>query len=472
MAKTLVLDNGAWTLKAGFVLDGHISEPRTIPNCIARDRSRKVYVGAELSQCKDYSEIQFRRPVEKGFLVNWEAQKEIWDRELLDAKTGLGCDPRETRLVLTEQPNGLPVLQANCDQIVFEEYGFDSYYRGIGATFNAYHDLQSVFHTATDAPGAANVPAEVALVVDAGYSHTTITPLLRGRPLHSAVRRVDVGGKLLTNYMARLVSLRHFDVRNESYIVNDIKEQACFVSLDFPADLDSTWKGARGDGGGGRGRADDARGADRRIAKDYVLPDFHTRHRGALRDHDPALHSRARRLAAAAAAGVGGGGEGGVSGAGGIGSGGAGGAPPPAGLHLDEDVLTLRNERFAVPELLFHPSDVGMRQPGLAGALAQSLRALPTGLWPGLLANIVVAGGSTLFEGFVQRLQREVMQLVPDDCVVRVARPPDPLRFTWRGAANLAAHADVERLVVTRAEYEEFGAAWVSRRFATGLSGA
>lgn len=128
--KTLILDNGADTLKAGFLKSG--AEPRIIPNYIARDRAKRVYVGSEISKCRDFGEIQFRRPVEKGSIVNWEVQKEIWERELFDDGAPLKCDPTETRLVLAEPPIGLPVLQTNCDQIVFEEYGFSSYYRGAG----------------------------------------------------------------------------------------------------------------------------------------------------------------------------------------------------------------------------------------------------------------------------------------------------------------------------------------------------
>lgn len=129
-SKTLVLDNGANTLKAGFSTD---ASPRVVPNCLARDRHRRVYVGSELSQCKDFSEIQFRRPVDKGFIVNWEAQSAIWDAEIV-SEGGLACDPSETRLILAEPPNGLPALQANCDQMVFEEFQFASYYRAIGMT--------------------------------------------------------------------------------------------------------------------------------------------------------------------------------------------------------------------------------------------------------------------------------------------------------------------------------------------------
>ena len=130
---TLVLDNGGSTLKAGLVSADHqLDEPFIFPNCIARDRYRKIYVAGNIEKCRDFSEIQFRRPVEKGFIVNWEAQTEIWDQHLFDAKSPLKCDPAESRLLLAEPPNGLPVLQANCDQVVFEEYGFTSYYRGIG----------------------------------------------------------------------------------------------------------------------------------------------------------------------------------------------------------------------------------------------------------------------------------------------------------------------------------------------------
>lgn len=241
-----------------------------------------------------------------------------------------------------------------------------------------------------------------------------------------------MGGKVLTNYLTRLVSMRHFDMRNDTYIVNEMKEEACFVSADFKADLEACWKGTRDD----RRRRRDLLLGSADLVKDYVLPDFHTRAKGVVRDHDPARHSKARKAADAG-----------------------------------EDVLTLRNERFTVPELVFNPSGVGMRQPGLPDLVQQSLRQLPLGLWPGLVANMVVVGGNALFDGFIQRLQREVVQRLPADCVVRVARPADPITSTWRGAANMAAHAHMDKVAVTKLEYEELGAALVARKFAAGLHG-
>ncbi|POS73833.1 actin [Diaporthe helianthi] len=428
--RTLVIDNGAHTLKAGFVTADAIDEPTVIPNCIARDRTRKTYVASDLSKCNDFGEISFRRPVDKGFIVNWEAQKEVWDHEFLGNDAPLKCDPAETRLILTEQPNSIPALQTNCDQMVFEEFGFASYYRGIAPTFNAYHDIQAIFRTPERDPDAmTKLPAELILLVDSGYSFTTVTPIFQGRPLQSAIRRLDVGGKFLTNYLTRLLSLRHYDMRNDTYIVNEIKEKACYVSLDFKGDLEKTWKGTRGER-----REPFVTGAG--IAKDYVLPDFHTRSDGIVRDFDPTTTAKQRKLAAAAS---------------------------------NEDVLTLRNERFVIPELFFNPSDVGLQVPGLADLVKQSLDELPIGLWPGLLANIVVVGGNAQFDGFIQRLQKEIVQRVPDESIVRVARPADPICNTWLGAANFARHQHVEKLAVTKQEYEENGAAWVARKFAVGL---
>ena len=271
-------------------------------------------------------------------------------------------------------------------------------------------------------------------MIDSGYSATTVTPVLSGRPLNPAIRRVDVGGKLLTNHLTRLLSLRHYDMRSDTHIVNELKEQACYVSLDFASDLQKCWKGARGES---KQRALYVSGSDG-IAIDYVLPNFHTIHKGELRPHKTVSgSSRARRLA--------------------------------SGAGTTEDLLTLRNERFAIPELIFNPGDIGLRQPGIADAVMQSLESLPVGLWPGLLSNIVVVGGNALFDGFIQRLQQEIVARVPDDCEVRVARPADPIANTWFGASNFARHRHSHKLEVSKGEYEENGANWVARKFAAGL---
>lgn len=244
---------------------------------------------------------------------------------------------------------------------------------------NAYNDIPILMGDATP---ASTPPAECILVIDSGHSHTTITPVYTGRAIPTAVKRLDIGGKFLTNRLKELISLRHFGLMDDPYLAGQIKEDTCFVSQDFRRDLERTRKG------------NDVND----ITIDYVLPDYHETTRGRVRAHDP----KAAAQAAMAAAG--------------------------SSLKVDaatEDFFPLANERFVVPELLFSPADVGMGQAGLAEAVVQSLTALPPGLWPGFLANIVVVGGNALLKGFVERLETELRPLVPVEMMLRIRCPDE-----------------------------------------------
>ncbi|KAL8825377.1 MAG: hypothetical protein Q9170_007813 [Blastenia crenularia] len=329
--KTLIVDNGAFTIKAGFSSSSPSLEAcLAIPNSLARERDKKIRVGAEIDSCRDFGEMAFRRPVEKGYLVNWEAEKAIWDSSFLDSKSKLNVRP----------------------------------------SLNAYNDIQHLYGAAAREFQTPIVPAECVLVIDSGFSHSTVTPLYHGRPIQQAIRRLDIGGRLLTNYLKELLSIRHYNLMNEEHLVNEAKEKICFVSNDFRKDLErarqniastQTEKKELDDG--------------REVVVDYVLPDYNAGTKGYMRPHDPSLAARVKKMGAMA---------------------------NPGGAV--EDFMTLGNERFAVPELLFNPMDVGMKEAGLAETVLQSLSGLPQGLWPAMLANIVVVGGNCLIDGFMERL--------------------------------------------------------------------
>lgn len=90
--RTLVIDNGAHTIKAGFATESpSVEDCHVIPNCLAKapGGSTKTWVGAQLDSCTDFAEMAFRRPVQKGSLVNWEAQREIWDQSFFDKNAKL-----------------------------------------------------------------------------------------------------------------------------------------------------------------------------------------------------------------------------------------------------------------------------------------------------------------------------------------------------------------------------------------------
>ncbi|GAA87235.1 actin family protein [Aspergillus luchuensis IFO 4308] len=401
--KTFVIDNGAYTLKAGYAPDSAPPEDQSkalaacteIPNAIVKTRGNKIYVGSQLNtHVTDWNEMMFRRPVEKGYIVNWEAQKEIWEYSFFDEKTVRSkdlriTDPEDTTLLLTEAPNALPALQKNADEIVMEEWGFGGYLRCVGPSMNAWNDVQSLFGDPIVQEANTTVsPKECLLVVDSGYSHTTVTPIYKGQPLQRAIRRLDLGGKHLTNYLKEMVSVRQYNMVDETYIMNEVKEAVCFVSNNFVGDMEQTWKGNRK-----RGLPDPSEG----VMVDYVLPDPNAGKKGFMRPHDALLNAKKRK--------------GGLSGA--------------STEALSEDALVLGNERFAVPEILFTPSDIGMKQAGIPDIIMQSLSVLPTGLHPAFLANVLVVGGNALLPGFVDRLESELRQLASAECAVRVKCPQE-----------------------------------------------
>ncbi|KAK2798612.1 Actin- protein 6 [Onygenales sp. PD_10] len=443
--RTLIIDNGAYTLKAGYAPDISSKSPSeslnsclVIPNALVRTRDKHVYTGAQLStHISDWNEAAFRRPVEKGYVVNWEAQKEIWEHTFFDEATArkgeVRCaDPENTTLVFTEAPNAIPALQKNADEIIMEEWGFGGYARCIGPTLNAWNEIHSLFGdpVSTD-PTSAVLPIECLLVIDSGYSHTTVTPVYNGRPLQRGIRRLDIGGKYLTNYLKELVSIRQYNMLDETYIINQVKETVCFVSNDFPSDMERTWKENTK-----KRRADNAAEG---IVVDYVLPDPNAHKKGFMRPHDNFLTAKKKKELLS-------------------------GSTPAT---LAEDVLVLGNERFTVPEILFNPGDIGMKQLGIPEIVMQSLSVLPTGLHPTFLANVLVVGGNSLIPGFVERLETELRKLASAECVVRVKKPDDPIRFTWLGASRLASNREaLKEVAITKQQYQEYGSAWAARKFA------
>jgi actin-related protein 6 len=60
-----------------------------------------------------------------------------------------------------------------------------------------------------------------------------VVPFFQGMPLKHFATRIDVGGKLLTNLLMETLSFKEINLQGEHAIVQQIKEQCSFISLDF-----------------------------------------------------------------------------------------------------------------------------------------------------------------------------------------------------------------------------------------------
>lgn len=110
-------------------------------------------------------------------------------------------DPSSASLLMTEPLFNLPSIQRVTQEVVFEQFGFRAMHAAPAAVL-ALHE-----HAATQgAPGTRPLPASLsAVVLDAGYSFTHSVPIFDGVVQHEGVRRINLGGKALTNLLKEQV---------------------------------------------------------------------------------------------------------------------------------------------------------------------------------------------------------------------------------------------------------------------------
>ncbi|KAK3112020.1 Nuclear actin-protein involved in chromatin remodeling [Teratosphaeriaceae sp. CCFEE 6253] len=121
--------------------------------------------------------------------------------------------------------------------------------------------------------------------------------------------------------------------------------------------------------------------------------------------------------------------------------------------------LHLNVERVRVPECVFQPSMAGVDQAGIVELVHTLLHdRLGEEVGGQVVRDVFLTGGYCLFEGFEERLARELRAVLPMAAPLNVRRAGDVVGDAWRGAARWAG--DVGKSSggwVTRAEWEECG---------------
>lgn len=433
MSRVLILDNGSYNIKVGYATQ---NAPYVVPNCVVHSRhnKRSSLVGSQFTNTNaiDYSGLVFQRPHERGQLVDWRLEFAIWNSIFAGkAEKGAGfvdpVDPTETSLIMTEAAVSLPQVSANTDQMIFEEYGFKDYYRCTSGSLVPWNDFDTDFNgslpqpistttslnetnnentTTNDSAPKKPVLSECALVIDTGFHATNVLPTILGEVYWPAAQQISVGGRLLTNYLRETVSFQQFNMMEETFLINTIKERTCFVATDFEADLAKCKR-------------------------------YKTAQNKAERDTNPFLINYALPESPGDIGHI-------------IKS-----TEPKSGAQT----LRLSNERFSVPELLFAPHHVGLNQAGLAETVVNSLNRVPADLQSLFSSNIVLVGGTANLPGLAQRLERELRPLLPDIYNLRVRTPSkNPELYAWQGGRRLALQDGMlEKVHVTREEYMEYG---------------
>merc|ERR1711971_1354991 len=97
----------------------------------------------------------------------------------------------------------------------------------------------------------------------------------------------------------------------------------------------------------------------------------------------------------------------------------------------DGQVITIGNERFRCPEALFQPSFLGMESAGVHETAYNSIMKCDVDIRKALYGNVVLSGGTTMFEGLVDRMQKEIAALAPSSMKIKVIAPPERKYSVW-----------------------------------------
>merc|ERR1711881_228690 len=79
----------------------------------------------------------------------------------------------------------------------------------------------------------------------------------------------------------------------------------------------------------------------------------------------------------------------------------------------DGQVITIGNERFRCPEALFQPQFLGHESAGIHVTTYNSIMKCDVDIRKDLYANVVLSGGSTMYPGIADRMQKEMTEQAP-----------------------------------------------------------
>ncbi|KAJ7614053.1 actin 1 [Roridomyces roridus] len=130
----------------------------------------------------------------------------------------------------------------------------------------------------------------------------------------------------------------------------------------------------------------------------------------------------------------------------------------------DGQTITVGNERFRAPEALFKPSMIGSESAGIHEATFNSILKCDLDVRRDLFSNVVLSGGSTMFPGIADRLQKELTALAPPSMKVKIYAPPERKYSVWIGGSILASLSTFQNLWISKQEYDESGPGIVHRK--------
>jgi len=141
----------------------------------------------------------------------------------------LRVESTEHNVLLTEAPLNPKANREKMVSLMFDKFGVPATYIAIQAVLSLYASGKFTGN-----------------VLDSGDGVTHLVPIYDGYSLPHSIQRINLAGRDLTEYLVKILSERghHFTTSAERDIVRDIKEQLCYVALDYKEELEKSKNGS------------------------------------------------------------------------------------------------------------------------------------------------------------------------------------------------------------------------------------
>jgi len=229
----IIMDNGTGMMKCG--LSGTDAPTVTFASCVGYPKNKAMmtggnkeyYVGEEAQQKRGILVLKF--PLEHGVITNWEDMEKIWahtfDNEL---RVVVGGETEEDEdvagVLLTEAPMNPRENRERMTQIMFETFNARRFYVAIQAVLSLYASGRTT-----------------GVVVDCGDGVSHTVPIYEGYSMPHAIQRINLAGRDLTDYICKILTESKINLHTsaERMSAMKIKEELCYVSLNFEEEVDN-----------------------------------------------------------------------------------------------------------------------------------------------------------------------------------------------------------------------------------------
>lgn len=281
-------------------------------------------------------------------------------------------------------------------------------------------EIPALFITKSPVLSAFSCGRSTCLVFDSGHNCSTATPVNDGYALQKSLIKYEIGGSIITNDLLKLMNDKskkitpHYKFTKEK-TNNDLFQTMYYSESDFY-------------------------GVDPSYENYWIKETIRELKEQTLSVHDDNfLYNKDIQV-------------------------------KPSFYELPDGTnIELKDEKLLLLEKFFNPQrDI----PGFSGFPQMIIDAINKGdidVKKDMFSNIFVCGGNTLFQGFAERLQKQMINTAPQNVKVKVVTHPtiSERRFSsWIGGSILSSLGTFHQMWFSKQEYEEHGSVLIERKCA------